>query len=158
MSSKSKLLDGFLRKPYGLLDSRLFKWLFILTGPVLSFLFVIIKKPKILALLYTDQEVYLITLLYSLILAIIWILHLNVLQRVLFKELNFLKTLIWLVWINLLSGLFNFVFIVMTLFDKEFDWYFFPEILMKTLYFGGAVTIIFIVLFSAKKYLSQDKA
>ncbi len=135
-----------------MLDSLLFKWFFVLTGPIVSFLYIVIKEPMGLRL-FSDGFILTLALWYSISLIAIWVLHLFVIQHRLFKRLTLLTTLVWLAWISFFIGLFNYAFFEVYLFKSQFDFYYLPEIMKYSMGFGMVLALIFLVIFTIKKRL-----
>ncbi len=137
-----------------MLDSLLFKWLFVLTGPVISFLFIVIKEPMGLRL-FSNDFILTLALSYSISLILIWVLHLFVIQDRIIKSLNLLTTVVWLAWISFFIGIFNYVFFEVYLFKSQFDFYYLPEVLKYSMGFGLTLVVIFLATYTIKKRLFQ---
>lgn len=149
---KKKLL-----KPYSLLESQIFKWFFCLTGPILSFIYLLTVKPYGFSLFPLDEQIRL-ALFYSVPVIGIWALHLFLLQKIVFKKLNFLTTFFWLIWIHFATSMYVYSFSEVYIFDSQFDWYFFPDTLRMVFQFGGVVTFSLILAHLGYLYLFQKKS
>ena len=132
-------------RPYNLLELRVFKWLFCLTGPILSFIYILTIKPYGFNWFKPDEQIRL-ALYYSIPVIGIWAIHLFLLQKILFKKLNLLTTFIWLTWIHFAISMYVYSFSEMYIFDSQFDWYFLPDTLKMVYQLGGVVTLLLMLV------------
>ena len=138
------MIKDFLLKPYLLLGLRPFKWLFCLTGPIASIIYILIVKPYGFSWFDIDEQIRL-SLYYSIPVIGIWYFHLFVLQPLLFKKLYFLNTTIWLIWIHFFIAMYVYSFSEIYIFDSQFDWYFLPDTLVIVFRMGAIETIFLMV-------------
>lgn len=131
-------------RPYGLLSFKRFKWLFSLAGSTFTFFYLIGAKPHGFSFFDSDEQLRL-AFFYSVPTALIWIIHLFLLQPLIFKQMRILTTSLWLAWIHFVIGMYIYIFSEMYLFDSQFDWYFLPETLQKTFQLGILITMILVI-------------
>lgn len=132
-------------RPYSLLELRAFKWLFCLTGPILSFVYILTVKPYGFSWFSPDEQMRL-AVYYSLPVIGIWALHLFLLQKILFKKLSILTTFIWLIWIHFLISMYIYSFSEVYIFNSQFDWYFLPDTFKMVYQMGGVVTLLLMLV------------
>lgn len=144
----------FLTKRYSLLKFRTFRWLFTFTGPVITFIYILAKKPFGFSMFEQSEQIRL-ALFYSIPVMVIWMIHLFFLQSRIIKKLNILNTLIYLAWINLFIGIYYYTFNEIYIFGGQFDFYWLPMTLKNTMLLGGTVALIMVGIHSG--YLIRNK-
>jgi len=138
------MIKDFLLRPYGLLGFKRFRWLFSLVGSTFTFFYLIGMKPLGFNFFHTDEQIRL-AFYYSVPTAIIWLVHVFLLQPLIFKQMRILNTFVWLAWIHFVIGMYIYTFTEIYIFDSQFDWYFLPETLNKTFQLGGMITAILVI-------------
>ena len=144
----------FLSRRYSLLKFRTFRWLFTFTGPIITFIYILTKKPFGFSMFEQSEQIRL-ALFYSIPVMVIWIIHLFFLQPKLIKKLNILNSIIYLVWINLFIGFYYYTFNELYIFGGQFDFYWLPMTLKNTMLLGGTVALIMVGIHSG--YLIRNK-
>ncbi len=134
------MIKDFLLWPYSLLELRLFRWLFCLVGPILSFVYIYKYRPFGFSW-FDQEEIVRLAFYYSAPVVVIWVIHLFVLQPLIVKRLNLLSTVAWLIWINLVISMYMYSFSEIYIFDSQFDWYFLPETMRMVYLMGGGETL-----------------
>lgn len=135
----------FLFRQYSLLQSRTFRWLFALTGPIFTFFYILEKKPFGFGLFNASVQIKL-ALYYSIPVIGIWILHLFLIQPKLLRKLNILNTFIYLTWIHVFIGFYYYTFSEIYIFGSMFDFYWLPLTLQTTLLMGAFVTTLLVLI------------
>ena len=135
------MIKSILLRSYDLLELRPFKWLFCLAGPFLSFMYILIVQPYGLGW-FSPAAIFQLSLYYSIPVIGIWVLHLFVLQPRLIKKSTVLSTLLLLIWVYVVIALYIYSFSEVYIFDSQFDWYFFPEILKMVFQMGAVLTFV----------------
>ena len=137
-----------------MLKFKTFRWLFTFTGPIITFIYVLAKKPFGFALFEQSEQIRL-ALFYSIPVMLIWIIHLFALQPRLIKKLNIWNTFIYLAWINLFIGIYYYSFTEIYIFGAQFDFYWLPMTLKNTMLLGATVTLFMVGMHSG--YLIRNR-
>jgi hypothetical protein len=135
----------FFTRRYSLLKFRTFRWLFVFTGPILVFIYILAKKPFGFRLFPISEQIQL-ALFFSIPVMFIWIAHLFWLQSVIIKKLNILNTFLWLTWIHFFISCYYYTFSELYIFGGQFDFYWFPMTLNYTMVLGVFITSIMVVM------------
>lgn len=135
-----KIVIEFLSRRYSLLKFRTFRWLFTFTGPIITFIYILTKKPFGFALFETNEQIRL-ALFYSIPVMLIWVIHLFYIQTRVIKKLNILNTFVYLAWINFFIGCYYYAFTEIYIFGAQFDFYWLPMTLKNSMLLGAFVTL-----------------
>jgi hypothetical protein len=144
----------FLTRRYSLLKFSTFRWLFTFTGPIIAFVYILVKKPFGFGLFETSEQIRL-ALFYSIPVMLIWGIHLFYLQPKVIKKLNILNTFVYLAWVNLFIGCYYYAFSEIYIFGAQFDFYWLPMTLKITMLLGVFVTLCMVVIHAG--YLIRNR-
>lgn len=131
---------GILTRHYSLLKFKTFRWLFTFTGPIITFIYILAKKPFGFGLFEQAEQIRL-ALFYSVPVIVFWIIHLFLIQPRLIKKPNLLNTFVYLAWIHLFIGCYYYAFTEIYIFGAQFDFYWLPMTLKNTMLLGSVVTL-----------------
>lgn len=134
------MIEWFNRS-YSLLKLRVFLWQFCLLGPLITFIYILTVKPFGFSL-FDSKELLRLSFYFSAPPMLLWALHLYILRPVIIKRLTILNTILFLLWINLVIGLYNYTFAEVYIFGSLFDFYWLPGVIWRALMLGALVTMI----------------
>lgn len=137
-----------LTRSYSLLKLKTFLWQFCLLGPIITFTYILAVKPFGFAL-FPAKELRMLALYFSAPPILIWAVHLYLLRPIFIKRLTILNTILFLLWINLVIGIYNYTFAEIYIFGSLFDFYWLPMVLQQALLLGAAVSLILITSHAA---------
>ena len=147
-------MKKFFNRPYSLLKFRIFLWQFCLLGPIIMFVYILAIKPFGISMFESSEQIRL-AIFYSFPPMLIWMLNMFLLKPILIKHLTILNTIVFLIWINLLMGLYNYTFAEIYIFGSQFDFYWLSRVLYRTM--GLGVVVATIVAFIHAGWLMRRK-
>ncbi len=136
-----KSILDYLNTSYSLIKLNTFLWQFCVLGPLITFVYILSIKPYGFSL-FDQSEQLKIAFFFSAPPMLIWALHLYLIRPLVVKRLTRLNTVLFIVWISLIVGLYNYTFAEIYIFGSLFDFYWLPMVLKQSLILGGLVTLI----------------
>ena len=144
MEAPKTILTTIFTQRSDVLHNLPMKLLVSLVGALMTFGYIVIEAPYGLSL-FSPNELRKLASLFAFPTIIIWLLHLFVLQRLLFSRFSLAGAFVWLTWIGGLVSFYHYCFLELYLFESQFDWYFFPMVFFPSFYFNLAVAFALII-------------
>ena len=131
----------WLNRGYSLLRLKVFLWQFCVFGPLITFFYILGIQPFGFSL-FSSEELMRLALYFSAPPMLIWVLHLYVLRPMIIKRHTIKSTILYLLWINFVIGIYNYTFAELYIFGGLFDFYWLPGVLWRALLLGAVVAAI----------------
>jgi len=148
-----KSIIEYLRKPYDLLNDNHTKFIFSVGMPLFILFFLWFFGPFGL-IIFTDIIKIKLISLYCIMGSLVGVSHFYWLQNIFIKRFTIGITIVWLVWINLVVGLSNFIIWEIIMNNGHMVWKGLPTMLFQTL-LVGVLPILFIIILYNTFYLKR---
>jgi hypothetical protein len=148
-----KRIASYFNKSYDLLNDGRIKFIYSVGGSIFILLFLFFFGPFGIVLF---EDVIKFKLLSTICLAsaVIIIIHIYLLQDFIIKKFTIGSTIIWLIWINFIVGLSNFIIYEVYFNHGHLVWKYLHKMLLQT-YLVGILPAIFIIILYNTYYLRK---